>query len=365
MKYNPNKHIRIIIIVLAVCFAVVYVSLLAPVINKSDNPLQELLILAVIFVFIKVATKILYVIYEIGYLVFGLFTGYEFVSFQVGHMFVTTENGKIRFSHAVNSVIACTMDRPADRNNHAYFLFNAGGIILIFLTIVICHILLPLVKSDVVILFLGMMAYTGWTNGLSRAIPAVFDYPNDGMRILELRKYPSNIEVVMKNMELIRKQQEGLRIRDADDSLIVTDEEILHNGYTGSIGIVVAVTKLMDRHEFDKAKELIERIRQGDYLIAPLYLNFKELDYRFIQMLEGTYNEDEESTDFKEFLKKKKSFNNVQRYLFAKALYLNDETMRQEAEKNMDKISKTNPYKADMETEIELMNIARERLTRH
>ncbi|MCD8355532.1 MAG: hypothetical protein LUE11_03030 [Clostridia bacterium] len=89
----------------------------------------EIVLLILIAVF-SVVLQI--VVHEAGHLVFGLATGYRFISFTIFHFKIYKENEKISIgkSSVAGAGGQCAME-PGDEesDNIPYFLYNAGGVI--------------------------------------------------------------------------------------------------------------------------------------------------------------------------------------------------------------------------------------------
>ena len=76
------------------------------------------------------------IIHELGHLVFGLLTGYKFISFRIGNVMFIKERGKLRTKlyNVVGTGGQCLMMPPPWKENLPTVLYNFGGCILNFIT---------------------------------------------------------------------------------------------------------------------------------------------------------------------------------------------------------------------------------------
>lgn len=365
MKKKKINVPLIITIILDAVFCAVYGYFVGELMFEPDNPFSVLVKMYLVFLIGFVISNFLHIaMHEAGHMVFGLLTGYRLLSYRVGSLMVTSENGRLVFSRysVPGTAGQCLMNRPEDPNNRSYFWYNAGGVIFNLLGILIAHLLLLLKMPALLKCFLLVFAFTGWTLALTNGIPMITSVANDAMNIVEMSRHSSSIDSFQNSLEITRQQLEGLRIKNLDESLIIDDEEALKAGALGASNILLRENKLIDQHEFDKVRELIQLVREKEYPVLPLQLNYLALDERYIACLEGTYQSDEDK-DLQKLIKAGSGMPNVQRFLYAKALFTHDSKLQAQAEKNIEKIKENYPFKGDLESELELMEVARERLS--
>ena len=75
-------------------------------------------------------------IHEAGHLVFGLATGYKFLSYRIGSFTFIKEEGRIKVKRYVlpGTGGQCLMSPPPYSSSMPYVLYNAGGAIFNFLS---------------------------------------------------------------------------------------------------------------------------------------------------------------------------------------------------------------------------------------
>ena len=84
------------------------------------------------------------ILHEAGHLVFGLATGYRFVSFRVGNITLIKDKGRFRFKRfSISGTGGQCLLSPPDRpyKQMPYFWYNAGGVLMNLLTAIIALVL--------------------------------------------------------------------------------------------------------------------------------------------------------------------------------------------------------------------------------
>ena len=131
------------------------------------------------------------VIHEAGHLVFGLLSGYRFLSFRVFSFTIVKNGGKlaVRKLKVLGTMGQCLMSPPQWQEDqpYPYVLFNLGGG---FLNIISSILMIPLlfVHSPLWAWIAGMFIFTGVIFAISNLVPMTFGVPNDGKNCLDCLK---------------------------------------------------------------------------------------------------------------------------------------------------------------------------------
>ena len=96
------------------------------------GPAAFLLMFAEAMIIMYIASFVQTIIHESGHLIFGLITGYKFVSFRIGHFMFIKEKGrlKIKLYTVVGTAGQCLMMPPQWNEKIPYRLYNLGGCIM-------------------------------------------------------------------------------------------------------------------------------------------------------------------------------------------------------------------------------------------
>ncbi len=170
-------------------------------------------------VFIALITQTL--AHEGGHLLFGLLTGYRFVSFRIFSFTIIKKNGRLQFKKysVLGTGGQCLMSPPCDVPLHEipYSLYNFGGVILNFI-VATAALAILLVYGDMgafITLLLSFLVFVGllfiFLNGVPMKLSGV---PNDGYNGLYLGR-STNARVCFARQLLINEQlQLGVRPKD-------------------------------------------------------------------------------------------------------------------------------------------------------
>ena len=314
-----------------------------------------LLVSIIIAVFLQTA------IHEAGHLCFGLLTGYDFLSYRVGSLVLTKENGKLRLAsyYLPGTLGQCLMGPPADRSKRPYFLYNAGGVIFNILTSLI---LLPFAlkaASPFIRIFLLTVIMYGLIMFFSNAIPTdATGVANDGMNILELKDHPDSIDTFYNMLGMNKLLADGARPSQLDEGLLDLRQTTLHSGSIGAFNAAQKVGILIDRHDFEEARMLIDQIFLEKLPLSANQLLSLRLEKKYLDCLKGV-NEPVTDKKLKRFVEAGRSNSpSIIRYLYARALLENDREAAQKLQESFMKLEKTYPFKGEYQSEKELMEVA-------
>ncbi len=128
------------------------------------------------------------VIHELGHLVFGLLTGYRFVSIRFLNTLFTLRDGKLKRSryHLAGTGGQCLMDPPDyDNGNFPLKLYNYGGILMNLISSVVFLLMTAIPFPDPVRCFFLILAIMGVVLAVGNGLPTVSrGVPNDGMNAI-------------------------------------------------------------------------------------------------------------------------------------------------------------------------------------
>ena len=98
---------------------------------EEDGSILMMFIFALAIAFVSLYIHL--ILHEAGHLIFGLLSGYDFVSFRIGSLILVKEEGRYKFKRysLAGTGGQCLMS-PPDYNdgNYPYVLYNLGGIIV-------------------------------------------------------------------------------------------------------------------------------------------------------------------------------------------------------------------------------------------
>ena len=308
------------------------------------------------------------IIHELGHLVFGLLTGYKFISFRIGNVMFIKERGKLRTKlyNVVGTGGQCLMMPPPWSENLKTSLYNFGGCIFNFLSGVIFLVLFIISeKGTFWAIFSGMLCAVGFGNVLLNGIPLqVGGISNDGRNAFLLGKNPVALRAFWLQLYVNGLMSEGERMRNMPgDWFFLPSGEDLFDPMVCTIG-VMKYNYFYDIHDFKSAELTAEYMLRAPGLLG-LHRNELLCALLFLKIFRGADPSEIEALYSKELDKYiKATANYVSRRRLAYAyqlLYLKNLTMAQKCLEVFEKTVKSYPYSAEIENEKEVIELIKER----
>lgn len=305
------------------------------------------------------------IIHEAGHLVFGFISGYKFSSFRIANLMWIKENGKIRFKRfsMLGTAGQCLMSPPDMKDGKIPFvLYNLGGSLMNLLTVPVFLPLYfitkdtPLLSSLFFILSIIGAAYS-LMNGLPFKLGTV---NNDGCNALEMSKSPDALYSLWLQMKLSDEMQRGVRLKDLpSDWFRLSKDSDINNSMVATIAVFYD-NYLLDCHRFEEARELADDLINGDNGVLGLHKNLLKCDLLYMELIlnKEPYN-DKFLTEQEKFIKQMQNTLSFIRTEYAYALLFEHDTEKaQKLKERFEKCAKKHPYKSEVESEQELIEIA-------
>lgn len=315
------------------------------------------LLCATLFSFLAILIHL--ILHEAGHLVFGLASGFHFVSFRVFNLMLQKDaDGKLRFHRYTLAGTAgqCIMSPPEIKDGRMpYFRYNIGGVAVNFIIAAISAVLYFAVGGHALLSF-GLMTFviTGLMIGLVNGLP----FPgitNDGRNIVILSQLPAARKAFYIQMQGIVMLIKGVSVKDfpAEWFVMPTDEE-LQNPMCAVIAVYIC-DRLLDEAKYAEAQETIDMLLQKQnafYDIHRLQLRcnalFCELTgARCSTKIDGYYDD-----ELKKFMKAMQSYPGVIRTQYAyELLYRHDTAAAKKQLQRFEKAALTYPYQVEITSE--------------
>ncbi len=332
---------------------------------SSDEPILGFIIL---FVSMYVTMLLQIIIHEGGHLIFGLLTGYKFVSFRIGSFTLIRINNELKFKKLslAGTGGQCLLSPPEMKDGKIpYVLYNLGGSILNTITAIV-FLILGLVFKEIEILnvVLIMAAIVGFAYALMNGIPLrLGTIDNDGYNTLSMSKDPKALRSLWIQMKASEMTANGVRLKDMPEEwFTLPEKEEMKNSMTAVLG-VFACNRLMDELRFDEAEKLMKEYLNEENAAVGIYKSLITCDIAFCEMIKDIPDTEaiEKLLDKqqKAFMKSMKNYPSVLRTEYTYQLLIKkDIPTALKLKKQFEKVLKTHPYTADVENETELIQIA-------
>jgi len=302
------------------------------------------------------------ILHEGGHLIAGLMTGYRFSSFRIGSlMLLKTTKGYsfCRFSLAGTGgqCLLIPPEKSAD-GSYSYRFYHMGGVLMNLLTAILFFLLwLPAGCR-----FCLYMAVIGLLTAAINGIPVKWNgLPTDGYNVIHIGKEPFALDAMWLQLKINEAQTEGTRLKDLPEEWFrIPEGADKRNAIISSIE-VFAENRAMDAMDFDRAKELIDRIgNSGEYEIVGLYKTLLLFDRITIDLSERGAEADTSGWDTdqsKTFRKAMAKFPAVIRTEYAvRLLKEKDPEAAKKCRVLLGKVMKKYPLRSDTECENELLD---------
>ena len=331
---------------------------------------KELALYVFSFVMLYVFFLVELILHEAGHLLFGLMTGWRFVSFRVGSvLWLRQADGTIRrrkFSLAGTAGQCLLAPPPWREEGFPCLMYNLGGVIMNLATAAVCGLLawvfwnhplaaLLLMEAAIVGLLLGV------TNGLP--LPGLV-VANDGSNAISMRESRDARRALWIQMSVAAAQAEGMQLKDMPDEWFAPfPEEAMDNPLVASVAVFEANRRLnaLDLPGTEAAVRALLRQKQG---VLPLYQSMLTLDGACCELLAGRPGDLTDALQapaVQQIMKAMKTNPSVLRTRYIAALLTeHDEAAAVKAITAFDKLAKTYPYPQDLPAERALMDMARE-----
>jgi len=337
---------------------------------KSDNFLLELLRYYGLILIFFLGYMIHIIIHEAGHLVFGLMTGYSFVSFRIGSFTIIKEQGEISYKKfgIPGTAGQCLMMPPDIKDGkYPFIMYNYGGGIMnlivagvgILLAILIEG--MPILISAMLILISAGGIFAAFTNIIPLKVGGI---SNDGYNVISMLRDENARRGFYFQLRVNGLQSQGMRIKDMElEELKISEGSDLINPLNTSLKLM-EYSWYLDNMDFDGARQCIEDFTPCMDKIIPLYRNEINCEKMFLELIGDCNKEFIDSVydkNLRKYIKASKFMIGKKRVMMAYEIFYNNN--KQKALSYYEeaiKLSKKYPVKGDADMELMLVNWIKE-----
>ncbi len=335
-------------------------------VKLSGGLFQNLLVLLSGLLLLALAYLLQVIIHEAGHLVFGLISGYEFVSFRIGSfMLAKGNNGKLSLKRYFLAGTAgqCLL-APPDFEEDGYLpvgLYNMGGVLLNAISAMFFFWAYYLSGKTVILPMLFLcLGIVGFSQALINGLPLELSgVPTDGRNALSLGKDEQALRAFWIQLKINQLSSLGRRYRDMPEDWFRLSGDETHSGPLTAALAVFRSNRLMDMQLLQEAEQLINRIMEDESLPG-LYRSLLRVDSLFLQALRAQAQQPDKSLE--KFMKAMKNFPSVLRTRYALALSGNDGQSAASIKARMESLKDSYPFSGELESEQELLELAEKTL---
>lgn len=279
-----------------------------------------------------ISVPILVISHEAGHLIFGLLSGYNFVSFRIFNMTFIKIDGKLavkRYSIAGTGgqCLLLPPDKPIEKIPTEWY--NFGGVFVNLIEVIAAILLMPLVRNaffnESLFIFILIGAILIIMNGIPMKLGGA---GNDAYNMIALRKDMIAKRGFVDALRINCEAQNGIRLKDMPESWFEVPENIdFKNQLEVSIPLSAA-SRLVDMMDFQAGQRMYEDIYAHKDSIISLYLKEIECELIFLRLENGDKTEAESllTPEMKKYIEAySKVMSSKQRILCAMALYIDND----------------------------------------
>ena len=338
-KGNRGVRSRVILmslllpVAIGIIIGVWMVSYLVGVYGEMNGKVMVIIYSSLGMSFVSIYLNIIF--HEAGHLLFGLLTGYSFLSFRIYSLTFIREQGKLRLKKfsIPGTAGQCLMAPPVGPiDKLPYRLYNYGGVLMNFVISFLAFLpmlLFPQLSIHGKFL-LGGFAAGGFMLGLTNGLPLkAFGIANDGYNVKSIQKDPVARNSFRLQLELYRRQSAGDRLKDMPEEWFTLPEEAELSNVMNAYLLYMAYNRDLDRMDFASAKSNLNVLDQVLPKLPISYRNVTNLGFLFLAILNGDSEEETEqylTKQSKLLMKSARSEINIRRIAYAYyKLYHKDE----------------------------------------
>lgn len=241
-----------------------------------------LLFIAVLSIFLQI------IIHEVGHLIFGVLTGYDFISFRIFSITILFQDKRLRLSKNIISGTAgqCIMTPSFNESvDIPYFWYNAGGVIANLLTTVISLSMAFLFPEGnicrTVFIFLATIGiiFTLY-NGIPLKTRLVV---NDAYNIAKLIHNPEAKRAFWRLLKLNEYQIKGIELCNCPDEWFESLQESYSNPIVCGWSIFVLL-RFLEKRNYVEALNICNKIIEAPN-VPDIYINEAICEKMFCEIM--------------------------------------------------------------------------------
>ncbi len=306
------------------------------------------------------------IIHEGGHCIFGLLSGYKFVSFRVGSLiWIRTKDGiRMKRYSLAGTGGQCLMEPPGNcGDDFPVVLYNMGGVIINLIAAALFWGLSFLCRGNPFLhVFCLLMIVTGVGFALTNGIPMKMGAPNDGLNTIDLMKNPNAKRAFWISIKVNALITDGINVADMPDEwFVIPGKEDYDSGIVSYIPYA-ASDRLVAQGKHEEASALRKQVEKDFTGMPGVYraiLKSEDIYYELTHENRPEVINELYDADFAKTAKQMRSMLPVLRMECVKAkLHDRDEALFR---KNMDayeKILKDYPYETEGRTDKRLLDEA-------
>ena len=368
-KESSGNILPRMIIALGTCICTVAVSLTFGIDKIYDGTPRSMLLSVAIILLIMLGAQFIHtVIHEFGHLVFGLLSGYRFISFRIGRFMFIKHDGRLKAKiyNIVGTGGQCLMMPPEWSENLPTRLYNFGGCIAnLLISALSIVLLLVFALPDIAAAVFVALAVLGITNAAINGIPFKFGgISNDGYNAFLLSKDKISLRAFWLQLYVNGLMANGKRLGEMPEEwFFIPEGEYRNDPVVCTVG-VLRFNHFFDLHEFEKAEEIAVTMLGMPGLLG-VHRNELLCELVFLRIFRGAPSNEIDpmlTGKLRGYIRATSSYVSRKRLDFAyQLLYKRNPVLAEKCLSDFEKIVKTYPYETEIANEKEVIEMIKEK----
>ncbi|OLS02329.1 hypothetical protein [Tissierella creatinophila] len=337
----------------------------------NDKIYREMFNIYFILLIIVLGYLVHIIIHEAGHLVFGLLTGYKFVSFRIGSFTLIREDGMFKWKrfNIPGTAGQCLMMPPEKKDGKFPFvIYNLGGVFMNSIFVAIGIIIAMAIKElNLINLIFILTNIAGIivvvTNGIPMKIGGV---ANDGHNVISMIKDRHARDSFHLQLKVNGLLTEGMRMKDMAYEELKLPEGLDYRRPINFSRIFLVYNYHLDKMDFEKAREVLEfgsKYVDDTILVYKMEFAAEKLFLEIIGECDERKIDTIYSKNLKKYIKASKFMISKKRVMMAyEGLYKEKRESALVYLQELKKLSKMYPIKGEAKMEIMLANFIEKEL---
>lgn len=300
-------------------------------------------------------------IHECGHMIFGLLSGYEFLSIRFFNFMWIKSDNKIQFkmNSVPNTLGQCLMSIDKYQEPFPFLLYHLGGVLHNIIFSLLLFLICFFINNPFLQSFCFSTGVFGITMALINAIPLDMGIDNDGKNVMNMIKYPTCQYACFQQLKIVEYMSKGYSLKDIDEQYFTLYKQ---NDLSLCLTIsLFTISREIDLEHYQNAYEMTKDILEKTPSISEhLSYVLNSLVIYYLLLNDPTNDEiinirDEKYLKMKKLLKRDLTTLKIE-YAYA-LLHNRDTSLAQEILKQFEKVCLTHPYLGEIESEKRQINM--------
>jgi len=341
---------------------------------QNDSIFVKVFVLIILLSVFVILYLLQILIHEAGHLIFGLMTGYTFVSFRVASFIIIKEEGRLKLMryNIPGTGGQCLLMPPEMSNGQFPFLiYNLGGVLVNLIVSIVSILIiifakgLPFPVHTVLILFSIAGIFAVLTNSIPMKIGGI---SNDAHNIVSMIRDENARIGFHTQLRVNGLQSQGMRIKDIPLETFYIDPDADLSSPLNTSMKLMEHTWYLDNCDFEMAQEVLDALVPYTKDVIELYkyeINMERIFLELIGDCNKKFIDNLYDKNIRKYIKSAKHMIDKKRFLMAYQAFYNDNKDRAiKHYKEIQEMADNYPIKGGAEMELMLAGNIRDMLNR-